>query len=373
MSKQIKLLELCSSPGKGGLELYFSGICNRLSHHFDMLAVIAKKNQIETKIDNSINLVKFGSRPHYFPIILAFKLAKLIDQQGVQIIHMHWNKDLTLAVIAKLLSASKPKIVLMRHMQFPSRKDGLLHRFLYKNVDHIIAITNTMENDFRRFVPSDVIPEVSVNYLGVEPIEREEQHVVQQRRKEYDPEGNLFLIGLVGRIDPYKGQDLLLDAMILAKEKKLPFKSLIVGHAMKDEYLEALKQRVTDSGLEEHIEFTGFVNSPRTLMQACDTIVLTTIEETFGLVLIEAMSVGVPVIGSDRGGVPEIIDHQRTGLLFKSGDSAELFNALSFLYQNQDKAKDYGKEAFVVVQEKFSAEKHLNRMIECLEGVAKGK
>lgn len=366
-------MEICSSPGKGGLELYFATISNRVSHFFDVVPVIAERNQIEDKIDASLHTVKFGSRIHYFPLLTALKLAKLIDKQGVQVIHMHWNKDLTLAVLAKLISKSKPKLILMRHMQFPSKKDGLFHRFLYKNVDHIIAITHTMENDFKRFIPSDVIPEISVNYLGVEPIAREEEVVVQQRRKEYDPEGNLFLIGLVGRIDPYKGQDLLLDAMILAKEKQLPFKALIVGHAMKEEYLEALKQRVADSGLEGYIEFTGFVNSPRTLMQACDAIVLTTIEETFGLVLIEAMSVGVPVIGSDRGGVPEIIDHKRTGLLFKSGDSVALFEALSFLHQNPNQAKDFAKKALTVAQDKFSAEQHLNRMVQCLHNVVEGK
>jgi len=280
---------------------------------------------------------------------------------------MHWNKDLALAVFAKLLSNKRPKLVLMRHMQFPAKKDGLLHRFLYRNIDHIIAITNTMADDFRRFVPKDVLPRLSVNYLGVQPIHPAPVDKVAAQRSTYDPEQSSYLIGLFGRIDPHKGHGLLLDALLIAKKESLPFKALIVGHAMQDDYLKQLKIRVQAEGLEDYVVFTGFVKGPRQLMQACDVVVLATVEETFGLVLIEAMSVGVPVIGSNRGGVPEIIEHEKTGLLFESTDSKSLYEALLRLYHNSEIAAVYAKEALATVGKKFDADQHLKRMVSCLK------
>ena len=368
MSKQLKVMELCCSPNKGGLELYYADICNALKGKVQVLAVISHDSKLKKLIHaEQEEIIK---KAHYLPLIAAKKLANLIDKQRIDVIHMHWGKDLTLAVLAKIFSKTKPKMMLTRHMQFPSRKDSVFHRFLYKHIDHIMAITQTMAADLKRFIPEDVQPIISVNYLGVSPAKQADKQVIQQRRMQYDAGGSHFLIALVGRIDYAKGHEFLLDALKIAKDKGLPFKALIVGHPMQESYLESLKQKVVDAGLEQHMIFTGFVDKPRELMQACDVLILPTIEETFGLVLIEAMSVGVPVIGSNRGGVPEIISHQETGLLFESTNAQSLFDALYALYQSPETAKSYADKALAVVQDKFNADKHVQRLVQTLKEVA---
>lgn len=369
MSDKLRLMELCTSPSKGGLELYYANISNQLQQDFKVLNVIAEESQIRDKLAPQSSICTLRKISHYFPLFAAIKLARMIDKHQIQLIHMHWNKDLTVAVFAKLFSKMKPKLVLTRHMQFPARKDSAFHRFLYSNIDHIIAVTQTMKEDMQCFIPKQVQPPISVNYLGIDPIEPSPESEVKARRLSYDPDQNLFLIALVGRIDPYKGHDLLVDAMVMAKEKHLPFKALIVGHAMDEKYLQALKARVKQHELESFIEFTGFVDNPRQLMQACDTVILTTIEETFGLVLIEAMSIGVPVIGSNRGGVPEIIAHEKTGLLFESGSSESLFHALNYLYEKPESAMMFASESMAMVQDKFSADGHKQRLVTCLNGL----
>ena len=365
----MKLLELCCSPSKGGLELYFANISNELQSHFDLVNVVAVDSAVCNLLEENRPVLTIHKKVHYFPLLSAIKLSKLIDEYGVDVLHLHWNKDLTVAVFAKLFSQRKPKIVLTRHMQFPSKKDGMLHRFLYKNINHIIAVTNTMAHDLTRFIPEEVRPEISVNYLGIDTIEHASAEVIAEKRATYDPMQQLFLIGLFGRIDPYKGHDLFIDALIQAKVENKPFKGLIVGHPMDESYLDALKQRVLDNQLEEYVVFTGFVDNPRALMQACDTVILATVEETFGLVLIEAMSVGVPVIGSNRGGVPEIIDHQKTGLLFESEDSGALYQALDSMYQNPEQAKLFASHALETVSSKFSGKGHLDRLVSQLQAV----
>jgi glycosyltransferase involved in cell wall biosynthesis len=134
---------------------------------------------------------------------------------------------------------------------------------------------------------------------------------------------------LFGRIKHYKGQHLLVDALARAKAEGKAMAGLVVGRAMEADYLARLKQQVADEALP--IRFLDFVREPQRLMSACDCIALTTVEETFGLVLAEAMRAGVAVVGSDRGGVPEIIEHEASGLLFRSTDSEDLYRQLARL------------------------------------------
>ncbi len=364
----VKVLELCLSPNKGGLELYFAKICNELQNRVDVLSVISPDSKLSALIQTkSLTLLK---KVHYLPLFAARKLARIIDEYDIDIIHLHWNKDLTLAVLAKGLSKRKPKLVITRHMKFPSRKDGLLHRFLYKNTDVIMAISQTMADDLNRFIPADVRPEIVVNYLGIDAVTIFNEQDIQQTRSIYDPNDQCFLIALVGRIAYEKGHDFLLEALKIAKAKGLPFKVLVVGHPMEERYLDDLKIKVADLDLQNDMLFLGFVDEPRRLMQACDVLVLPTIEETFGLVLIEAMSVGTVVVGSNRGGVPEIIDDKRTGLLFESCDSQSLFKALEYLYLNPKQAEVYADAAKLKVEEKFSADKHLQSLVKTLKEVA---
>jgi len=365
-----KVLELCLSPNKGGLELYFADICNALSEKLPVLAVVSPDSQLQSLI--KVEQLILNKKAHYFPLISAKKLANIIDTHGIDVMHLHWNKDLTCAVLAKLFSKRKPKLVMTRHMQFPAMKDGLLHRFLYQHVDHIMAITQTMADDLKRFIPEDVRPDISVNYLGIDSAAPCLDNEVSRTRALYDAENNHFLIALVGRIAYEKGHEFLLEALTIAKSKGLPFKVLVVGHPMQESYLQQLKEKVKAAGLQDDMLFLGFVETPRALMQACDVLVLATIEETFGLVLIEAMSVGVPVIGSNRGGVPEIIRHEQTGLLFESGDSQSLFAALYRLYAEPKLAKAYAAQAKAVVTETFNKDKHVVRLVSCLQEVAHG-
>ena len=363
-----KVLELCLSPNKGGLELYFANICNALMADYEILAAVSPDSKLKELIHTE--QVEIAKKAHYLPLMAAKKLARLIDEQQVDVVHLHWGKDLTLAVLAKLYAKRKPKLVMTRHMKFPAMKDGLLHRFLYKHINHIMAISQTMAHDLRRFIPENVRPDISVNYLGIDDTTPFSAEEAQQTRVLYDPDNTCFLVALVGRIDYDKGHEFLLDALKIAKTKGLPFKAVIVGHPMQESYLFALKQKVNDAGLNEQMIFTGFVDEPRCLMQACDVLVLTTIEETFGLVLIEAMSVGTPVVGSNRGGVPEIIDDKHTGLLFESCDSQSLFEALEYLYLNHEQAKSYAEQAKIKVKTKFAADKHLQTLVSTLKEIA---
>jgi glycosyltransferase involved in cell wall biosynthesis len=131
------------------------------------------------------------------------------------------------------------------------------------------------------------------------------------------PPSDSFRVGFVGRLDPVKRIDVLLAAM-----KRLPtnFTLDIFGDGVEREKLEALAG--------PRVVFHGRIDRPQTALSAIDLLVLPSEAEGFGLVLIEAMAAGVPVVASDAPGIRDVVTHERDGLLVPVGDAEALSRAI---------------------------------------------
>jgi len=326
---KINLLELCLSPDRGGLELYVQKCSHELQNTFNVTTVIAKDSQLKSYLKN---LKKYEFKRSIFNARL---LAKIIDEEKIDILHLHWTKDLPIAVLAKLLSKQKPKIVQTRHMTMTRFKSDFYHKYLYKNIDAIICVTKAVEKQIIKFIPKSVRPQTKTIYLGVEEkpfMNQSEQNAFRDKIQADDK----FIISIIGRINEFKGQHLLIEAMNLLHKKDLKIKAYIVGNPMKEEYLQGLKNQVKMLGLEKKIIFTGFSNEVEKYMQISDCVIMASKNETFGLVTVEAMMNKTAVIGANSGGVLEIIDDNKSGLLFQSGDAKDLSKKIEFLYNNEN-------------------------------------
>lgn len=360
----MKVMELCLSPDLGGLELYMYRCAKALRDSDEVIAVTVPGGKLAQKFESEA-LPWFAIKPSLraLPIVSARRLAALIDREQVDVIHMHWAKDLPLVALAKHFSQRKPAVAFTRQMQITRPKRDLYHDFLYRQVDSNIAITQVLADDLRRFLPTDLAGRVDYLYYGVAaPAQAPSADELAQLRASLGIPAEAFLVGLIGRIKHYKGQHLLLDALEQGLRQGEEMYALIVGRAMEEEYLAGLKQRVSSGVLAGRVIFRDFVDQPQRLMQACDCVVLTTIEETFGLVLVEAMRVGVAVVGSDRGGVPEIIDHGESGMLFRSGDAASLYEALHALKRDAALRKQIAAAGKAKADRLFAEEHHFGEL-----------
>ena len=332
------LLELCLSPDLGGLELYMMRCAKALDESFNVISVINPVGKLEQyysgteyaykMLAKKSNLLMFGS---------AKKLAKIIDEHAIDIVHLHWTKDIPIAVLAKQLSKRKPTLVQTRNMLMTRFKDDFYHRYLYKNIDLMLPTSREVKGQIEKFIPESVRPKVEVLYMGVSEPDMLDDVEAQMLRDSIGMNKS-FSIGLVGRIEEAKGQVLLIDAIEMLVEKGLDVKAFFVGHPMKESYLEQLKADVIDRGLDSKIHFLGFMKNPHHFMQVCDAIVLATEHETFGLVLIEAMQMNTAIIGADRGGPVEIIEDKKSGLLFTSMSAKSLAESIEYLYDDRERA-----------------------------------
>ncbi len=361
MSK-IKVIELCLSPDLGGLELYMISTAKLLKNDFEVLSIINKDSKISKYYDENDRYREIERKSSFFMFGGARKLANIIDEEGVKIIHIHWTKDIPFVVLAKLLSKSKPKIVQTRHMTMTRFKDDFYHKFLYKNLDLILAVTKQVKEQLEKFIPNEIRPKIELLYAGVKKQKALCGIDVENLRSELNFSNTSFNIGMVGRINEAKGQYLLIKAVDILIKKGIDVKAYFVGNPMEKSYLEELKNDVISKNLENNIHFLGFMKNPHNFYQICDSIVLASKRETFGLVLVEAMGMQTAVIGSNSGGVVEIIEDKKTGLLFEVENENSLADKIQFMIENLELKKEMESLAVKKCEELFDEEKQYKKI-----------
>ncbi len=353
--KNKNILELCLAHGLGGLEMFVASCYEDFSKKTNCKVVVEKDSKLDNYLDNiDIFYIK---RSKFFPFSPALKLARYIDSNDIDVIHFHWTKDIITAVLAKLLSKKKPKLVQSRHMRMTRFKDDFYHRWLYKNVNLIHAVTLQVKEQLERYIPKEIRPKIEMIYLGVNiPVIDEKK--VQLLKEKYQL-GNGFIVGIVGRIEKGKGQYKVIEA--LAQLKDSDVKTIIVGSFMDDSYKKELKKYVKNLGIESKVVFTGFTKEVNEHMKLFDVNVLATENETFGLVVIEAMANKVPMIATNKGGPLEIIDDGLDGLLF-DGSSDDLAMKIKQLYDDEQLKEVLAENGYKKVKEKFDAQKQLDKL-----------
>lgn len=356
----MRILELCCSPGVGGLELYVdksSRWLTRLGHQ--CINVVGGDNFLAGRLRQSgfepINLDRRGRR---LPLREARRLARIIDEQAIDIVHMHWGNDLLLAVLGTRWARRPVRLVYTRQMALTRAKKDFYHRFLYRHVDRFLTITEKLRQQATAFLPMPA-EHIQLLYYGVPASQQPDATIRHALRAEMGThDDSAFLVGSVARIEEQKGQHLIVEAVRRLREEGLSVEAQIIGPAMDKAYLDGLRHEVKALGLEQAIRFPGPHNNPQGLMPAFDVLTLTTRMETFGLVLIEAMRAGVAVVGTDAGGVPEIIRDGDNGLLFPPEDATALTDRLRLLCADPALRQRLAAAGKADADARFSEESH---------------
>ena len=182
-----------------------------------------------------------------------------------------------------------------------------------------------------------------------------------------DHDGLGPLIGLVGRLSPWKGQHVFLEAAAAVRKQVPEARFQIIGSAMfgEEAYEAEVRQLCERLGLTECVEFTGFRKDVPALIGQLDILVhASTIGEPFGQVVVEGMIAGKPVVATDGGGVPEIVQDGVTGWLVPMGESAPMAEAILRLLGDPEAAAKMGMAGRQRVLEHFTIELTARRVQE---------
>jgi glycosyltransferase involved in cell wall biosynthesis len=159
------------------------------------------------------------------------------------------------------------------------------------------------------------------------------------------PEGDT-VIGIVGRLQPWKGQDRLLAAQAILRARGYAVHLVVIGgdsYELSPDYAASLPGLISRLGLSDHVTMTGEVADARPFIERLDVLVNASDPEPFGIVLLEGMAAAVPVLAVDAGGPAEIVQHEKTGMLARSGEPEALADALEPLLSSSELRRTLGE------------------------------
>jgi colanic acid/amylovoran biosynthesis glycosyltransferase len=210
----------------------------------------------------------------------------------------------------------------------------------------VACISDFARSQVMGFVPEDRWPRLRIVHCGVDPDQYDPQQVDRRER-----EGGFHIL-YVGRLVPFKGQGLLLDALARLRADGIDASVTLIGEGPSRSDLESKAQSL---GLGEHVEFAGAVGQDeiRSYFAAADAFCLPSFAEGVPVVLMEAMAMEVPVVTTAVMGIPELVEGGADGLLVRPGRIEDLSEALSRLATEPELRRSLGARARKKVQAQF--------------------
>lgn len=361
---RLKILKMCSSRSWGGMELNMVLTCEKLrARGHQVFPVCYPASAIYQRLMQA-GFVPMGCKTSSYlhPFVIR-DLVRFLGQTRVDVIQSDYSRDLWTLVPANQM-AQKVPLVLIKHIGTQAPKTDPIHRWIYRHVDYIIAISEVIRKnivethpltadkvgiihhgvDFNRFRFSAALRELSRKKLKIEPDE--------------------LLIGIIGRLQVAKGylEFLAMAEQVAARYKNTKF--ILIGEASRGEEAQAnaILARATELGLGNRLLVTGYRDDVPELLAAMDLFVFPSYAEAFGLVLIEAMSMKVPVISSNCDGVLDIVLPDQTGILVSPRNIPKLTQAVEVLLTDREKRTAMGKAGFERAQTCFSEERMIDQI-----------
>jgi len=296
-----------------------------------------------------------------------FILKKII--KNVKVIHSHFSHDLWIIVPALKLSGSKVRLYLTKHLASGVRKKDILHRKLYGRIEQIFAISEFIKMNVIQTCPV-TDDKVSIMHNGVDLYKFDRNKFSNDEIKnEMSINSNKTVITLIGRITPGKGHKEFIDAAGLINktfEERIIF--LVVGSSAKGEeqFEQNIRQSANDAGIK-NIIFTGHRDDIPRILAGTDILAFPSHEESFGITLLEAMAMGVPVVASRNAGVTDIIPSEDFGILIAPKNSKSLADGIKKLINDKELRIKLAMNARKRVEEHFDIEKITQKLIEYYE------
>ncbi|MFP7477373.1 N-acetyl-alpha-D-glucosaminyl L-malate synthase BshA [Terribacillus saccharophilus] len=258
-----------------------------------------------------------------YDLVLANKMAEVIDEEQLDILHVHYAVPHAIcAILAKAIAKRDVKIVTTLHgtdITVLGIDNGLRKMIVHaiEESDVVTAVSQSLVQQTREML--DVTSPIDVVYNFVdEEVYRPAD--VRDIRQQFGIEENEKVLVHISNFRKVKRVQDVVQVFSYVQEK-LPAKLMLIGDG--PEYSDILRD-VQQRGLEDKVLFLGKQNNVAALLNMADIMLLPSEKESFGLVLLEAMACGVPCIGTDVGGIPEVIEHGKNGFITQLGDVEQM-------------------------------------------------
>ena len=255
------------------------------------------------------NIIESRKRAAIDPFF-SFSIKRISRLKNIDIIHVHDSHAHTFAMISSSIWRNNIPIVVSRRVDFPISNSSI-KKYNHKNIKRILCVSDAI-----KAITATKIVDQSILKTIYSGIDLERFHSVNQPmdvlRTEFNIAANIPLIGNVAAIAPHKDYFTFIDTAEEVIKRGLNAKFIIIGTGPLE--LE-IKEYCLMKGLSDHIIFTGFRSDIPTILPELDLFLITSETEGLGTSVIDAFACRVPVVATRAGGIPELVHHEKTGLL----------------------------------------------------------
>jgi len=356
VTDKIKILHLTSTPsGIGGVERLLLDMAPHYNRdrfciaHCNLFDETGGTGAFPTGL-RATGLPVFeiaGLRWHDLPRMVR-QLRRLVRQEEIDVLHLHMVHATIIGGLAAFLP-TRAKVVVSKHYLYSMLSRTALRvvdRFFTNRADAVAAVSKAVADDLERHGIAAGRDRVIHNGIDLDAFDGRSSKPASVDLSESAP-----LLASFGNLHPRKGHEYAVMAMPDILREHPTARLMLVGEGPRHAYLEALAKSL---GIQASIMMRGFEPNVPALMLSVDVCVHPSLDEPFGIALLEAMAAGKPVVATSVDGIPEIIEHGANGLLVPPRDPKAIADAVLALLRNEPFRERTGAAGRARVEREFT-------------------
>jgi len=360
----VKIFIAESSTAVGGQELavilHAEGLVKR-GH--DLRLILEPASPIaRMALDKRLPVSLMTMRKSRYPRAIV-SLRALLARYRPDILQVNSSRDSWIGAIASRLVRPRPKLLRIRHISAPLNRN-LMTRLLYRHLFDMVVVTGG-EKTKRELVERDGL---SADRVAAFPIGLDVDYFRpaapdRDLRLEFGlPKGHL-LVGLISYLRSYKGHEYFIEAARIVASQRDDVTFVIVGEGPEEQ---SIRSKIGQLGLETRIRMLGFRQDLLNVFRSFDLFAIPSVEgDTIPQVLMQALAVGIPVVSTTVGSIPDVVIHGETGFVVPPRDAAALAERVVVLLDDAPLRARMGTQGRSLVERCYS----LDHMLDRLEGV----
>ncbi len=320
---------------RGGEAQVFS-LCRGLAGKgYNQTVVCQPGSPLEKRLkDINVDIVPMNMKGE-FDLPSAFRLARICSRRCIDLLHAHDAHAHALAWFSQMVPPKRP-VVVTRRVDFPVGRNPFSRLKYTASYVHFIAISRGVREVLLKGGVSE--KHLHLVHSGIDPRRFEDKCDPQAFLKRFSLGGHEIIIGNIGALTDHKGQTYLIDAAPQILEKMPQARIFIIGEGELRSSLEAQIRRLN---LEGKVILTGYQEQIGDALSAMDVFVLSSHLEGLCTSLLDAMLMGVPVVATNTGGVPDAIIHGETGILIEPRNPGALAWAVIEMLEDRERSRRF--------------------------------
>lgn len=355
MRQPLAICQVLHSLNIGGAEVLAARLARGLQGEFRFVfACLDEAGAMAADLQREGFAVAHVERRPGIDLACQRRLARFWREQQVDVVHAHQYTPFFYSMIARRWRRNPP-VLFTEHGRwfpdFPRRKRILFNRLLLRRSDRVVGVGESVR---RALIENEGIPpgRVAVIHNGVETAHFSGEGIDPgEVRRELDLEPDALVLIQVARLDHLKDHLTAVRTLDRVAAHRPDVRLVLVGEGPERAAVEA---EIDRRGLRANVRMLGTRRDLPRLLHAADLFLLTSISEGIPVTLIEAMAASLPIVSTDVGGVPEVVEDGATGLLAPSGDDAQLAGAVLRLADDPGHRRAMGEAGRRRAETRFS-------------------